>query len=152
VEFHNRKLGNEPDQNERNPKDVARVEKAWGRKSPKKDDYIRARNGAHLMVPFECDACIFRKLRKSDELLLACVRRINLDVFWSKAADTVNGNRDKLADILSLSKLVGLQGPCVHDGPYPDCDHCGYEVAINVLIMSRRSGRNSKTHIQFGTI
>jgi hypothetical protein len=160
VEFHIRTLGDEPGQNEKNPRDVARVEKAWGRKSPKKDDYTRARNGDHLMVPFECDGCIFRKLRKTDpvprnpqdELLLACLRRINLDAFWSRAGDTVKGNRDKLADMLSLSKLAGLKGPCVHDGPYPDFDHCGYEVAINMLIMSRRAGRNSRTHLQFDTI
>jgi hypothetical protein len=139
---------------------MARLEKSWGRKNPKKGDYIRGRNGDHLMVPFECDCCIFRKLRKSDpiprdpsdELLLACIRRMNLDTFWSRAPDTVKGNKDKLADMLKLSQLVGLQGPCVHDGPYPDYDHCGYEVAIDILLMSRRPGRNSKTHLQFDTI
>jgi hypothetical protein len=77
---------------------------------------------------------------------------MNLDAFWSRAEDTVKGNRDKLADKLSLSNLVGLQGPCVHDGPYPDYDHCGYEVAIDMLLMSRRPGRNSKSHLQFDTI
>jgi hypothetical protein len=77
---------------------------------------------------------------------------MNLDTFWSRASDTVNGNRDKLSDMLNLSKLVGLEGPCVHDGPYPDFDHCGYEVAINMLLMSRRPGRNSRTHLQFDSI
>jgi hypothetical protein len=112
------------------------------------------------MVPFECDECIFRKLRKvdplprdpQDDLLLACIRRMNLDAFWSRAQDTVLGNRDKLADKLSLSHLVGLKGPCVHDGPYPDYDHCGYEVAIDMLLMSRRPGKNARTHLQFDTI
>jgi hypothetical protein len=51
-----------------------------------------------------------------------------------------------------LSNLAGLRGPCVHDGPYPDYDHCGYEVAIGMLLMSRRPGRNSKSHLQFDTI
>jgi hypothetical protein len=87
-----------------------------------------------------------------DDLLLACVRRMNLDAFWSRARDTVHGNRDKLADKLALSPLVGLQGPCIHDGPYPNYDHCGYEVAIDMLLMSRQAGRNSKTHLQFDTI
>jgi hypothetical protein len=77
---------------------------------------------------------------------------MNLDAFWSRAQDTVHGNRDKMADKLSLSQLVGLKGPCVHDGPYPDFDHCGYEVAIDMLLMSRQTGRNSKTHLQFDTI
>jgi hypothetical protein len=64
----------------------------------------------------------------------------------------VLGNRDKLADKLSLSHLVGLKGPYVHDGPYPDYDHCGYEVAIDMLLMSRRPGKNARSHLQFDTI
>jgi hypothetical protein len=160
IDFHVQTLGDEPGQNEKDLKDAARIEKAWGRKKPKKGDYLNARNGDHLMVPFECDLCIFRKLRKmdplprdpQDDLLLACVCHMNLDAFWSRARDTVHGNRDKLADKLALSPLVGLQGPCIHDGPYPNYDHCGYEVAIDMLLMSRRAGRNSKTHLQFDTI
>jgi hypothetical protein len=77
---------------------------------------------------------------------------MNLDAFWSRAEDTVKGNRDKLADKLSLSNLVRLHGPCIHNGPYPDHDHCGYEVAIDMLLMPRRPGRNSKSHPQFDTI
>jgi len=45
------------------------------------------RNGDHALIPFECDLCIFRKLKKmnpvegrpGDDLLLGCIRRINLD-------------------------------------------------------------------------
>jgi hypothetical protein len=51
--------------------------------------------------------------------------------------DTVNGNRGKLADKLKLSELVGVHRPCIHDGPFADHDHCGYELAIDMLIMSR---------------
>jgi hypothetical protein len=106
--------------------------------------YTKARNGDHYLVPFKCDGCIFRKLKKSDpilrdpqdDLLLACIGRMNLDAFWVRAKDTLKGNRDKLVDKLSLSKLVGLQGPCLHDGPYPDYDYCGYEVAMDMLLMS----------------
>jgi hypothetical protein len=160
VEFHVKTLGDEPGQNEKNPRDTAKVEKAWGRKNPKKGDSLRARNGDHFLAPFECDICIFWKLKMSDlslrdpqdDLLLACIRRMNLDAFCNRAKDTVNGNREKLADMLTLSDLVGLRGPCVHDGPYPDYDYCGYEVAIGMLLMSRRPGRNSKTHLQFDTI
>ena len=59
INFHIWMLGDEPGQNEKDPKDKARIEKAWGRKEPKKGDYIKARNGDHLMVPFECNVCIF---------------------------------------------------------------------------------------------
>jgi hypothetical protein len=160
IEFHIRTLGDEPGQNEKDPRDAARIEKAWGRKKPKKGDCLNARNSDYLKVPFECDLCIFPKLKKTDPLprdpqddpLLACVRCMTLDSFWSRAWDTVHGNREKLADKLALSQLVGLQGPCIHDGPYPDYNHYGYEVAIDMLLMSRRAGRNSKIHLQFDTI
>jgi hypothetical protein len=112
------------------------------------------------MVPFECDLCIFRKLkghspREGDPvagLLLGCIRRMNLDAFWSSASSTVNGNRDKLALGIRLSRMIGLDGPLVHDGPLPSFDHCGYEVAAQMLLYSKRPGKHSKSHLQFETI
>jgi hypothetical protein len=112
------------------------------------------------MVPFECNLCIFRKLSRRapregdpvDALLSGCIRRINLDAFWSSATATVNGNKDKLVLGLCLSRLVGLDGPYIHEGPLPDFDHCGYEVAIQMLNYSKRPGKHSKTHLQFETI
>jgi hypothetical protein len=100
------------------------------------------------MIPFECDICIYRKLngrspRESnpvDDLLLGCIRRANLDAFWSSAAATVNGNRDKLVVGIRLSKLVGLEGPYLHEGPLPDHDHCGCKVAIQMLLYSSQKG------------
>jgi hypothetical protein len=112
------------------------------------------------MVPLECDLCIFRKLRSRspgdgdpvDGLLLGCIRRINLDAFWSSATSTVIGNRDKLEMGLRLSRMVGLDGPYIHQGPLPSHDHCGYEVAIQMLIYSKKAERTTKTHMQFETI
>jgi hypothetical protein len=112
------------------------------------------------MVPFECDVCVFRKLRghtpdplaPEDELLMACIRRVNLDAFWSRAKGTVLGNRDKLKDGLQLSETVGLKGPYEADGPLPQWDHCGYEVAIQMVLSSRRKGRYCVDRLQFDTI
>jgi hypothetical protein len=112
------------------------------------------------MVPFECDLCVFRKLRKhtpdplspEDELLMACIRRVNLDAFWSRAKGTVLGNRDKLADGLKLSETVGLKGPYESDGAFPEWDHCGYEVAIQMVLASRRKGVYCVDRLQFDTI
>jgi hypothetical protein len=39
IEFHIRTLGDEPGQNEKDPKDAARIEKAWGRKTQKERLY-----------------------------------------------------------------------------------------------------------------
>jgi hypothetical protein len=112
------------------------------------------------MVPFECDLCIFRKLQARspdsesavDDLLLGTIRRMNLDAFWSTATATVQGNKDKLELGIHLSALVGLKGPYIHEGPLPDYDHCGYEVAAQILLYSKREGRTTKSHLQFDTI
>ena len=48
--------------------------------------------------------------------------------------------------------MVRLNGPYLHLQPYPDYNHYGYEVAIQMLLDSRSSGRNSKDNLQFNTI
>jgi hypothetical protein len=83
---------------------------------------------------------------------MACIRRMNLDAFWSRATSTVNGHRDRAAFGLRLSALVKLKGPYVHRGPLPTHDHCGYEVAIQMLLHSRRKGRTDATYVQFDSI
>jgi hypothetical protein len=160
VTFFVNKLESEGGESERDPKDRARLQKAWGKKHRSENDFHQARDGDHTLVPFECDLCIFRKLKGRspvlpdpiDELLLGCIRRMTLDVFWSSATPTVQGNRDKLAMGIKLSELVGLKGPFIHQGPLPDHDHCGYEVAIEMLLYSKREGKHSKDHLQFDTI
>jgi hypothetical protein len=133
----------------------------WGRKANSGNNYLHARGGDCTLIPFECDLCIFRKLTKTKapvtrnpqhDLLLSCIRRINLDAFWSRSTATVNGNRDNLKQGLVLSLLVGLDGPYNHEGAYPRFDHVGYEIAIQMLLMSRRKGIHSPTNLQFDTI
>jgi hypothetical protein len=139
---------------------LERLTKHWGSKRESPLDFHIARNRDHAMVPFECDLCVFRKLRKTlpdpaqpdDCLLLACIQRMNLDAFWSRASPTVNGNRDCLLFGIKMSKAVGLQGPYLHDGPMPSYDHCGYEVAIQMLLHSRHPGRHLRDHVQVDTI
>jgi hypothetical protein len=77
---------------------------------------------------------------------------MNLDAFWSRASPTVNGNRDRLLFGIKMSKVVGLHGPYLHDGPMPSYNHCGYVVAIQMLLHSRQPGRYSKDHVQLDTI
>ena len=151
-----------------------RLTKRWSRKNKSESNYMEARDGDHTLIPFECDLCIFRKLRRSsspqcdfihspsapfsgqtkasDELLMSCIRRMNLDAFWSRARSTVDGQRSKLALGIKFSGYVGLDGPYVHMGPLPSFDHCGYETAIQMLLYSLGKGRHSSTHTQFETI
>jgi hypothetical protein len=75
-----------------------------------------------------------------------------LDAFWSRSKYTVQGNKEKIATSLEMSKLVRLEGPYLVDGSLPDFDHCGYEVAIDTILYSRRPGRHSNEYTQFDTV
>ena len=132
----------------------------WKTKRSNQNDFNEARNGDHALVPFECDNCIFVKLRgvvpspqkDSDKLLLTMIRRMNLDAFWARARGTVAENTSRIKRTINFSNSLGLLGPFEHTGPYPNHDHCGYEVAATILMNSRRPGRYHKSHTQFETV
>ncbi len=74
---------------------------------------------------------------KVDNLVLAIIRRANLDCFWSCSTGTVRGNKFKLLLGAEVSKLVNLDGGYIHEGPMPAYDHCSYEISIQMLLYSR---------------
>ena len=125
-----------------------------------KDKYCVGRRGDHLLTPFECDRCIFVKLKARlpmkgavrDKLLLAGIRRVNLDALWSKESSTVRRNLDGVRKIIYTSTSAGLVGPFKSFGPMPAFDHCGYEIAVDMVLSSRSAGRHSKEYLQFETI
>jgi hypothetical protein len=130
---------------------------------PRKSDmgrFTSARNGDNLMVPFECDFCVFGKLfdhvpnmsNGKDVFALACIRRVILDAFWSRARSTVDSNTAKAREALTLSRGMGMRGAAEAPGPLPPFDHCGYEVAIQIVVSSLGAGRYSKTHKQWDTV
>ena len=142
-------------------RDKTRLEQAWKHKHRRKTDYQVARNGDHLLTPFECDFCVFKKLKHrfpssenaQDQLLMSCIRRSSLDAFWSRATATVGANRSLVKQQISLSQTLGLEGPFTDYGPSPSEDHCGREVAAAILLKSRwTTGKNSKSHLQFNTV
>jgi hypothetical protein len=97
------------------------------------------------MVQFECDTCIFLKLKQrlpdplqtQYKLLMACIRRANLDAFWSRATSTVTSNARLIDESADLVELVGIDPPLVPMGPLPAGDHCGYGMAVLILLKSR---------------
>ena len=137
-----------------------RISSGWSNPNSETERFRRGRNGDDLMTPFECDFCIYRKLygRNPDESVhstqyaMACIRRINLDACWSRATSTVSGNASQVRQGLRLSASIGLEGPYYPPGPLPRHDHCGYEVAIQMVLASLESGTYSSTHKQFDTI
>eukprot|EP00978_Attheya_sp_CCMP212_P047630 scaffold422659_cov59-Attheya_sp.AAC.2 len=143
VKFHVRTVAVKHNRSEKDPFHQMHLEP---HRSP--NDFLVAHDGDHTLVSFECDFCIFRNLkhRNPDPTL-------NLDAFWSHSSWTVRGHRDSIKQGLKFSKLAGLSGPYIQDGPLPNHDHCGYEIAIKMLIYSRSStGKYSLEYIQFDTI
>jgi hypothetical protein len=140
--------------------DEERLITVWRHHRQPATEFRVGRDGDHLMIPFECDLCVFRKLKTRsprtdfppDKRLLAVIRRANLDAFWSRASSTVRGNRDKVKASLDLLSSVGLSGPYEAVGTFPSFDHCGYEVAITMLLASQRPGKYAKGHSQWDTI
>ena len=137
-----------------------RLRQAWSKKHRTVSAFHIGRAGDHLLTPFQCDWCIFLRLKEryplnsshQDKLLMDCIRRASLDAFWSRASSTVEANKRRVEKQLKLSATVGLSGPYTQQEGFPDFDHCGFEVAIGMLLYSRGSGKNSMTHTQFGTI
>jgi hypothetical protein len=138
--------------------DHDRITSGWSAQKAESFRFRRGRNGDDLMIPFECDFCIFRKLygrdpvEVGDAYVMACIRRVNLDACWSRATSTVSGNASQIRQGLRLSASVGLSGPYYPPGPLPRHDHCGYEVAIQMVLASLEKGVYSTTHKQFDTI
>ena len=54
--------------------------------------------------------------------------------------------------MIQSSEKCGLKGPFDYTGPLPHFDHCGYEVAVNMLLESRKPGRHSSEYTQFWTV
>ena len=112
------------------------------------------------MTPFECDVCVFRRLRnkypdfkkQQDALLLDLIHRANLDAFWSRARSTVAQNLSKVKLLLEFLKNTGVDGLFVSRQPFPMKDHCGYELAIATLQYSRRPGKHTQNFTQFDTV
>ena len=137
-----------------------RLESAWGEKLRPISDFTHARDGDHLLIPFECDYCIHVKLKgvlpdmssPTDKLLMCTIRRMVLDAFWSRESSTVKGNVRKAKRMIEMANTVGLPGPFRVSSPPLPFDHCGYQVAIIILLQSRKPGKYSTSYTQYDTI
>ena len=124
-----------------------RIEKVWKEKWDK-DRYLVGRVGDHLIMSFECDTCAFIRLKwrkpngsnEKDRLLSACIRRVNLDAMWSRERATVAGNLRNVKKILRMSSSAGLEGTFVSHGPMPSSEISSYQLAVSMVLASRRPG------------
>lgn len=119
-----------------------------------------ARDGDHIMTPFQCDTCLFYLLKQrppqedniKDSLLLTTIRRVNLDAFWSREPSTVAQNKQNFAKMVEVLDRVGLEPQAPPLGPFPlDKDILGVSVAIAVVLRSLDPGKYAD-YSQFETI
>ena len=119
-----------------------------------------AREGNHLMTPFECDLCIFIKLKgrflisqsDEDKKLASYIRRVNLDYLWSRAPTTVTNNLRLANNFVNLPNVVRLKSPFISNGTFPGSDNCGYQIAISMILMSTKPRRYDKSYAHFDAI
>jgi hypothetical protein len=113
-----------------------------------------------LTSPFQCDHCWFVNLLKrpakemfdSDSRLLAYIRRVNLDVMWSREPSTVGNTFRLLKKAKETSEEVGLPPVQIVVGPWPVGDNCGFQIAIEILRNSQKPGKNDSAYTQFDSI
>ena len=142
--------------------DEDRLQAGWRTKESDKRRYSEARDGDDLLIPFECDFCVFAKITgrplvlenisAEDVFLSKCIRRVSLDAFWSRARSTVAANTRTFREMIALSASLGFEPPYEPPGPLPSHDHCGYKVAILMVAKSTRPGRHSESYVQWDTI
>jgi hypothetical protein len=122
------------------------------------DRFRCTQDGNHLMCPFQCDQCHFYNIQQrrpgakaQDKVLLMCIRRANLDAFWSREMVTVLANRREGARVLSVSARLGVDHPYPVRHPFEVDDSFGMLIACQSLLRSLDPGRNTDT-IQFETM
>lgn len=125
--------------------------------------YQRARNGDHLMgVPFECDLCHFRNIRKKDPNLsdhrdahlMMVIRRASLDACWARASSTVGANLKRATrDTLEVGWRTNMQGhEMVPRLGWPHLeDRVGMAIAVQTLTASLRPGKYAN-HLQYESL
>ena len=131
----------------------------WKRKK-QLDRFKVARDGDSFMTPFQCDLCVFHNLQhrepdlrlEEDWWCFVAIRRVILDSFWAREPRTVSGNGATLRRSLKFARKAGLRRLYRNPGPMPLEDHCGYGVAISMVLASLEGGKHCADHTQFDTI
>ena len=82
---------------------------------------------------------------------MMCLRRANLDAFWSREPSTINANRRDIDRLVKLSKEVGITPVFEPLGSFPLNDVQGIFVAVSMFQRSLEPGRHA-SYSQFHTI
>lgn len=121
--------------------------------------YKTARNGDHLITPFQCDICHFRNIYHRDpqqnifldKEALVAIRRAILDSFWGRSSNTVSKNKSGLKNLMEMAVgAYGIPHPLPNMGPHALHDEWGMGIAMVVLKKSLSKGKHSE-HVQYDT-
>jgi hypothetical protein len=112
----------------------------FGDEDPKR--FKEARDGDHLMTPFQCPECHFtnitgrlpRLLSHKDALAMKCIKRATLDSLLAQERSTAQSNRLEGEHFLASQQLLGFETHCFSSrGSYPKHDvwECSWRVALS---------------------
>lgn len=122
--------------------------------------FLTARRGDLLSFPFQCDFCWgvnltgreLSQFNQRDKTLMSYIRRVNLDMMWSKEPSTVSSTMNNLVKARKNSARLGLDPVVIPQGPWELKDNAGMQIAIEILIQSQGKGRNATGYQQFDSI
>ena len=120
--------------------------------------FMEARNGDHLMVPFQCELCHFRNIygrepelhNLKEKEFFVFARRANLDAFWSREPSTVRNKLTELNRMKRTEERFGFNCTTPPLGPFPVKDDLGMKAAVAILDWSLDKGMYGP-YIQWAT-
>ena len=139
---------------------IATLKDEDGLDDPRELEKFRfARNGDHLLSPFQCDLCHFRNIQGRDpspslpldKQLLIAIRRANMDMFWGRSEHTVKGNKGDVKQLLRFAESeLGIHNLLPNMGPHPVEDEWGVGIACCILRKTLQPGLYGP-NVQFET-
>jgi hypothetical protein len=100
-----------------------------------RDIFAVARTGDHFVCPFhnlQGRSPMEGAGKLGDTELLKCLRRVNLDNFWSRESSTISHNLGKLSRVLQIAHELGMKDPppMPKRGPWDLKDEFGAGIAV----------------------
>lgn len=124
------------------------------------DRFLAARRGDLISFPFQCDFCWAVNITGKEasaynqrhKVLMSYIRRVNLDMMWSKEPSTVSSTLNNLVKARKNCARLGLDPLVIPQGPWEVKDNAGMQIAIEILIQSQGKGKNATGYQQFDSI
>ena len=129
----------------------------WYKQMEREERINHGINGSHLVMPFQCECCWFRVLEgrtpePGDNLMMACIRRVNLDAMTGKSRHTVHSHLGRTKRILKINERFRKTPSLKPRGPLPTFDFAGMGVALDMVMYSLAATGRNATYVQFDTL